>query len=57
MQKLSMGLSVCIALSIVSIFCFLSILIVENIYAATKREHVEQNINLENSKELSDLVL
>lgn len=57
MQKLSMGLSVCIALSIVSVFCFLSILIVENIDAATHRDHIEQNINLENSKELSDLVL
>lgn len=57
MQKLSMGLSVCIALSIVTVFCFLSILIVENIDVATHKEHSEQNINLENSKELSDLVL
>lgn len=57
MQKLSMGLSVCIALGIVSVFCFLSILIVENIEAVTHRDHVDHNINLENSKELSDLVL
>ena len=57
MQKMSMGLSVCIAICIVSVFCLISIAIVENIDASAQNVNKERHMNLENNKDLSDFVL
>lgn len=52
-DKVSMGLSLFIALCIVSVFCILSIAIVENIdSAAIKSKHV----NLQNNKEFTNFI-
>lgn len=56
MQKLSMGLSVFIALCLVSIFCLLSIVIVENIDSRAQNSK-ERRVNLQNNKEFSDFIL
>lgn len=56
MQKLSMGLSVFIALCIVSIFCSISIIIIESIDHPA-RSLTEKRINFQSDKELVDYVL
>lgn len=56
MQKLSMGLSVFIALCIVSIFCAVSIVIIENIDDMAQNSKARR-VNLQNNKEITDYIL
>jgi len=51
-QKLSMGLSVFIALCVVSLFCALSIAIVENIDPMAHNDN-SKHVNLPNNREFS----
>ncbi len=55
-DKLSMTLSVFIALCVVSIFCAISIAIVENIDSVS-RQHKSKRINLPHNRDFADLVL
>lgn len=55
-DKLSMTLSVFIALCVVSIFCAISIAIVENIDSISK-QHKSKRINLPHNRDFTDLVL
>lgn len=55
-DKLSMTVSVFIALCLVSIFCAISIIIVENIDNLAKTSKMK-HVNLPNNRELSEFVL
>ncbi len=55
-DKFSMTISVFIALCLVSIFCAVSIIIVENIDNISKQNHMKR-LNLPNNRELGELIL
>ncbi len=55
-DKLSMTISVFIALCLVSIFCAVSIIIVENIDNISKQNKMKR-LNLPNNRELGELIL
>lgn len=55
-DKLSMTLSVFIALCVVSIFCAISIAIVENLDSIS-RQHKSKRVNLQHNRDFTDLVL
>jgi hypothetical protein len=55
-DKLSMGLSVFIALCVVAIFCAISIGIVENVESLPRHDK-DKHVTLQNSKDFADLAL
>lgn len=55
-DKLSMGLSVFIALCVVSLFCAVSIAIVENIEPITTKNDNIKRVNLQNAREFTGQV-
>ena len=55
-DKLSMGLSVFIALCVVSLFCAISIAIVENLDTLSHTDS-SRRVNLQNNREFADFIL
>lgn len=57
-EKLSMGLSVFIALCVVGLFCAISIVIIEGLSShSTKTTNSSKHVNLPSNKDLADFVI